>query len=58
MKLNAKNKNIKTWVGSLLLAAIVALHLYIAANYYFIASRNLPAFFIWQTNTEPDKNPE
>jgi uncharacterized membrane protein YfhO len=58
MKPQAKNKNIKTLFGSLLLAVIVAIHLYVAANYYFISNRNLSDFLIWQTNTEPNNNPK
>lgn len=47
-------KRLKAFVGILLLIVIIAIHLYVAANYYFLESRKLTDFFIWQSDATPD----
>lgn len=47
------NKHLlKTCVGIFLLILMIAINLYWASQYYELDTRDLPDFFIWQTNIE------
>jgi|GEM_PF-4565631 len=45
------------FIGLALLFVLLCIHLFIAANYYFIKTRKLPEFFILQTNVLRDVLP-
>lgn len=45
-----RNRSYIQIIGLVLLCCLLLLHLFIAANYYFIKTRKLSEFFIWQAN--------
>lgn len=52
-----RNKSHMLFIGLALLFVLLCIHLFIAANYYFIKTRKLPEFFILQTNVLRDVLP-